>query len=97
MSEFYIVNDFDRPDERYIAQRRENGKFYYVHPSLIGDKRYHGMTPDRPTPIEDFGIVVEIGGGFFRGRVINSSGATYRDGRPRQWQGEKQFKFTYHP
>ncbi len=55
-SGFFIVNDFDRPDEERIAGKGKDGKFYYIHPSLRDVKLYHDMTPTNPTPLEDFGI-----------------------------------------
>lgn len=72
---FFIVNDFDRPDEERIAERREDGKFYYIHPNLRNIKRYRGMTPTNPTPLEDFGIWMEIRDGKFRGKLVDPSQA----------------------
>jgi len=94
-SGFFIVNDFDRPDEERIAQQRADGKFYYIHPTLRKVKRYWGMTPENPTPLESFGISIALIGGEFRGCHNNESTATYRDGRPRRWQGEGLFSFSF--
>ena len=89
----FIVNDFDRPDERHIAEQRPDGKFYYVHPDLRDIKDYWGMTPDRPTPLEDFGIRTISRLGVLTGALTDRSIATYRDGRPRKWQGSSPFSF----
>ena len=94
-SGFFIVNDFDRPDEERIAQRRADGKFYYIHPTLREVKRYWGMTPANPTPLESFGISIALIDGKFRGCHDTESTATYRDGRHRRWQGEHLFSFSF--
>jgi hypothetical protein len=93
MSGLYIVNVFDCPSEEHLAEKRSNGKFYYVHPSLRKEKRYHGMTPENPTPVEDFGLIVERSGGRVAGVLAGESRAVYRDGRPRKWQGRESFEF----
>lgn len=90
---YYIVNEYDRPDGERIAEKRENGKFYYMHPSLRNVKQFHGMTPTNPTPIEDFGIVWSVVDGVFHGKLTNPSIATYKDGKPRRWQGWEEFSF----
>lgn len=93
-SNLYIVNTTERPAEAFLAiKREEDGKFYYVHPELIWDNRYHGMTPRNPTPVEDFGITIAIEDGVVIGEMTGQSVAMYHDGRPRQWQGSRSFKF----
>jgi hypothetical protein len=93
-SGFFIVNDFDRPDEERIAGKGPDGKFYYIHPSLRDVKLYHGMTPTNPTPLEDFGIRWMVDAGKFVGMLIDECRAAYRDGRPRKWQGVERFSFS---
>ena len=92
-SGFFIVNVYDRPDEKGIAERRANGYLYYVHPSLRDEKKYWAMNPDNPTPLEDFGIRWTIESGQFRGNLVDQSRATYGDGRTRKWQGDDEFSF----
>lgn len=93
-SGFFIVNDFDRPDEERIAGKGKDGKFYYIHPSLRDIKLYHGMRPNNPTPLEDFGIRWMVDAGKFVGMLIDECRATYQDGKPRKWQGAEQFSFS---
>ena len=95
-SGFWIVNDTDRPCERHLAERGTDGKFYYVHPTLRDEKAYHGMTPADPTPVEAFGLRVDVKEGKLMGMMDASVErcATYQDGRPRRWQGSREFSFT---
>lgn len=93
---FFIVNRFDRPAEQYIAERRKDGTFYYVHPRLRSDRRYHAMTPQDPTEVEAFGVRLQVADGVLSG-VFDSYAtpwATYSDGRPRRWQGSLNFSFS---
>lgn len=92
--QFYIIK-YDRPHERLIAERRSDGKFYYIHPSLRDDQAYWGMPPSRPTPLSEFGITVDIKGGILRGMRTGHSTAAHVDGRPRRWQGSTHFHFAY--
>jgi hypothetical protein len=92
---FYIVNLFDRPDERHITEKRQDGLFYYIHPSLRDEKRYWKMNPLNPTPVGDFGISITIENGMIRGSLTSPSVAKYGDGRPRKWQGADDFTFDY--
>lgn len=94
MNRFYIIDDHDRPEGMMIAERREDG-FYYIHPKLKNVKAHHAMQPTRPTPVEDFGIEITISDGMISGKQVRDSVATYRDGKPRKWQGYPEFKFQY--
>jgi hypothetical protein len=96
-SGFFIVNDHDRPWAVSLAERREDGKFYYAHPMLRDDKRYHGMTPTSPTPIEAFGIRIALMDGMLYGATDPRLPVTasYSDGRPRKWQGGRSFEFRF--
>ncbi len=93
---FFIVNQFDRPCARCIAEKRSNGLFYYIHPELRDIKAHHGMNPTAPTSLHALGLRVEIKGHRFIAHLDPSltATATYEDGRPRKWQGDSQFSFT---
>jgi hypothetical protein len=95
--DFVIVNYYDKPCARHIAQRRPDGTYNYIHPDLRDDPAYHGMTPTNPTPLGLFGIQVFVHGGLFHGEQNDQSDATYADGRIRQWQGAQKFHFDYRP
>lgn len=88
--QFFIVNAFDRPCERLIAQLKD-GKLYYIHPELVDNKSYHGMSTVDAVPVEDFGIQLRIENGTLHGIHIFDSRAIYPDGRGRRWQGSSQF------
>lgn len=93
-SGFYIVNCFDRPEERLLAEKRSDGKFYYIHPDMRDDKQYWGMNPDNPTAVEAFGLMVDVKAGVLVGASDGSLvSAVYEDGRPRKWQGSTFFSF----
>lgn len=92
---FYIVNRYDCPDERHIAEQLSNGLFYYINPSLRDEKRYWKMNHPGPTPVEDFGISITIANGMIRGSLVSPSIAKYGDGQPRNWQGADKFEFDY--
>lgn len=96
-SRFYIVNRFDCPNEQHMSEKRADGLFYYIHPSLRHDKAYWGMNPSNPTPVEDFGISLTIENGVIRGVLKYPSIATYLDDRPRKWQGADAFGIDYQP
>lgn len=91
----YIVNDFDRPEAKHLAARRKDGKFYYVHPFLRDKKEFHGMTPKRPVPLDDFGFAYKLEDGVITGHAVKASTATYEDGKLRQWQGGPAFEFKF--
>lgn len=95
-SGLYIVNTFDRPCPEHLAERRADGKFYYVHPALAGDKAFHGMHAIAPTPVEDFGVLVDLKAGIVAGGLCDGIQpvAAYEDNRPRRWQGPKAFAFS---
>lgn len=87
----FIVNSFDRPDPRHVAEMRADGKLYYIHPELKDEKKFHGMSPDHATPLEDFGIKVEFIGNCLEGSKTEKSKAKYSNGTPREWQGQTKF------
>lgn len=95
-SGFYIVNHVDRPCEEHLAEKRSDGKFYYVHPSLRGHRIFWGMTPELPVHVEDFGILVDVKAGVLVGILDESiDTARYPDGLKRKWQGKRMFSFEY--
>lgn len=93
---FYIVNEFDRPSARHITIKGKDGKFYYIHPDL---RHWNEMVPTNPTPLEDFGIAMDMlmGNDHIHGKQGSPSVATYEDGRPRQWQDSEEFYFQFNP
>jgi hypothetical protein len=49
-------------------------------------KKFDGMTPRDPTPIEDFGFDVSVGEKQATFIPVRESTAVYEDGKPRKWQ-----------
>lgn len=95
-SQLFIVNQYDRPDERNLAELR-NGKYWYVHPELSGMKYFFGMTHENATPVEAFGIEItrDKDRGVIIGKLTGETRANYRrDGSPRRWQGAYNFEFS---
>ena len=87
---FFIVNDFDRPEPRLIAERASDGKLYYIDPSLRG--KWEGMSHPNPTPLERFGLCLAIEDGCLVGELAFESEATYENGDRRRWQGPATFR-----
>jgi len=87
---FFIVNTYDRPDQKHITILKGDGLLYYIHPEL---EKWKGMNVASPTPIESFGIEWEIGGDLFTGKLVRESTATYHTGAVRKWQGLSSFSF----
>lgn len=89
---FFIVNDWDRPEERLIVECRGE-RYYYIHPDY--EKSFkHGMTSNEATAVEDFGVSIEIDtNGVIHGEVVKKSVARYPDGISRRWQGSSEFSF----
>lgn len=85
---FVIVNEFDRPSERMVAEWIDGIGYCYLNREL---SKYDGMRPSNPTPVQDFGVAAVIKDGVAHFSQIRHSLATYRDGRTRQWQGVEQF------
>ena len=90
MKEFFILNAFDRPCEDMIAFKQPDGRLAYAVdiPRLRG---YDGMNAGRATPLEDFGLDVDVRNGRLVGRVVRGSTARYPDGSTRPWQGSSEF------
>ena len=83
---FVIVNDFDRPSEKFIAELAEDGLYYYIHPELRSRWAKQGLSGTLATSLEDFGMEVNIEGDVFYCHYENESKAKYQDGRQRFWQ-----------
>lgn len=51
------------------------------------------MTPDDPTPLEAFGLLVDVKDGILAVAMCEDlpQTATYPDGRKRRWQGRPVF------
>ena len=94
-TEFYILNDHDRPEAEMLVYRKTNGCFRYAHPKHRRNKLYQNMTSRSATPVENFGIEISIVGDRVTGAVTSQSIATYSDGRPRKWQGHESFSFQF--
>jgi hypothetical protein len=90
MKEYFIVNSFDRPCEGMIAFEQPDGRLAYAGwlPRL---REYDGMDASHATPLEDFGLDIDIQNGWLVGRVVRKSTALYPDGSPRPWQGSEKF------
>ncbi|MDR2674942.1 MAG: hypothetical protein LBC18_08775 [Opitutaceae bacterium] len=87
---FYIVNEFDRPDKQFICERA--GDLLYYFSEYLRLRFPKGFTLERATPVEEFGFdITAVGKGLFKFEKVRSSTATYRDGKPRQWQGDESF------
>lgn len=90
---YAIVNTIDCPQPRLVTQVID-GKHYYMMRSVKGEeylKQYDGMTPDRPTFLEDFGFKIDEKGSYVWFEQTEPSKATYEDGKPREWQDIKLF------
>lgn len=91
MAKFYIVNDFDKPDERHVAQMTDkDGVAEYLHEDLRDFGPVKVDSAWRAT-LEAFGFEVEILNGIAHFSQVRDSDATYYDDKPRQWQGSKTF------
>lgn len=85
---YAIVNEIDAPIARHIAQLTPIGYCYMSRNKDGYLKKFDGMKPVRPTPIEDFGFAV-----MERGKTVTfvrcaDCVATYSDGLPRRWHDD---------
>ena len=89
---FYIVNDVDRPDARHVVQvvNETTRECEYLHEDL----RDWGtmVLPDDAATLADFGFRVKIVGNTAKFRKCLGSVAKYKDGKSRPWQGENYFE-----
>ena len=89
----FITNTFDKPCERLIAELRQDGMLYYVNPLMLPEWEGMGLSANDSTPLEAFGLEMEVSEGNLIGRLVRPSTALYGDGRPRRWQGSPKFIF----
>jgi hypothetical protein len=84
---FAIINTCDAPCRRHVCQWIDGLGYCYMARELEPHlKRYDGMKPSMPTPIEAFGFSVESSHREARFIRVGPSTATYEDGKPRKWQ-----------
>lgn len=102
---FFIMNDFDRPDQEHVVERFSGQKAAYIHPRLRNwnDNNGYFQINEKCTDIEDFGFSIDIyenpDTGVENKAVFcktRPSVATYYDGRPRHWQGDTNFALILH-
>lgn len=91
MSKYFIINTVDRPYERLITEKKEDGKFYYVSEELADRYAEGFIGSDSTTDLETFGFMIEEDEGEIRFRQVKNSEAMYSDGEPRSWQGAREF------
>ena len=91
-SRFYIINEVDRPYARHVCELVNEGLCYMSRSTNPSMASYDGMSvrPDS-TPVEDFGFTIEDHGDQIAFTKTSDSKATYKDGKPRDWQGERYF------
>ena len=88
---FVVVNSFDKPYERLVAQVIDD-KCYYMERSLDSSmKRYDGISTTQATSLEDFGFEIKEKEFQVDFKLVHESKAKYSDGQTRHWQGAKQF------
>ena len=91
-----ILNDMDRPCTRLVAIVKSIEQPNTVSSGIV-HARYlttNTMMKDcssllaHTTPLEAFGVELVIVGSQVYGHIIGPSQATYRNGKPREWQPE---------
>lgn len=86
----YILNDIDKPHEDLVCAVDENARLRYLH-ERFADEPTHKPT-DEATPLSEFGFQINALSKRYVCRQLTPSRATYRDGRPRYWQGAPEFE-----
>lgn len=88
IGEFVIINEFDKPCTRLIAQvERIEGETIVARYVTTGTRMTHcSAHVSEVTPVHKFGVMFEIKGGHISAGQVCASKATYRDGKPRDWQ-----------
>lgn len=89
MNNFYIVNDFDKPDKKHIVIDIGDNRCEYIHPDLES-WGWLNLDSDASTLV-DFGFNIQEKDGTFYFNLENDSVIKYSDGNIRHWQGEKSF------
>lgn len=91
---YVIMNDVDCPEAMLVAVLTRYDDKRGVWHALYLAKATNMAAPygPLPTPLEHFAQRVEWGSDFETFRVVPTGGAitaTYRDGKPRQWQDRR--------
>lgn len=87
-----IMNDVEQPCAKLIAVVTEIDVDSVVAKYLSGAKELKPYRKgclnqiENVTPVGRFGVSVKYGDGQYWCEVVGESTATYRDGKPRQWQ-----------
>lgn len=86
-----IIMDCEEPSARMIAVLTRyddsKGTWHALYLSTYPNMRACYTTSWTPTPISDFGMAIEVAGDRYRCVPTGEPcRATYRDGKPRQWQ-----------
>lgn len=88
-SEFYIMDDFDKPFSERVTQKIKPNVARYIHPK---NRHWQELIIfDEATSLEKFGVDVVVKDDTAYFKQERPSQATYRNGEPRDWQGEKEF------
>ena len=84
---YVIINDCDRPEPRMVCQWVPGVGYCYLDRSRTLPS-HDGMSGEEATRIEDFGLswADNADGTVSFYATGQPSTATYRDGKPRQWQ-----------
>lgn len=86
---YFILNDIDRPYPRLVAQKIGD-RLYYMNKELFPLYK-QGFEGKEATPVEYFGFKITEVGNRVHFTKTQPSLATYRDKRPREWQGPTEF------
>jgi hypothetical protein len=83
-----IVNDCDAPEARLVAILTSfDARAGQWRARYLSTFPYRALCcADEPTPVADFGVLIEFSGDRFRCLQVRPSAARYRDGKPRAWQ-----------
>jgi hypothetical protein len=87
-----ILNDVDAPEARLVAVLEryddQSGVWYARYLSTYPNMKtcWTSGSLGGPTPLSEFGVRLDVDGDKFRVVQTGSSSATYRDGKPRNWQ-----------
>jgi sporulation protein YlmC with PRC-barrel domain len=88
IGDYVIINDFDKPCTRLIAEvERFEGETVIARYVTTGTRMTHcSAHVSQVTPVWKFGVMFELKKGHITAAQISPSKATYRDGKPRNWQ-----------
>jgi len=86
---FFIINDFDKPYEKLVMVK-DGDLLRYIHPENKSCSPVNICKES--TDLKEFGFDIFVVDGIARFVQSRPSTATYRDGKPRSWQGAKEFE-----